>query len=281
MRLAILIHVHTNPEQVARLVSRLQNRDVDIYINVDGKVDIKPYIKYILNAVFLKNRINVEWGRFSQVQQILNSFEEILSKGRDYSHVLFISGQDYPILPITQIVKYHQDNSNKSFINYYKLGNDEWSILMKKRYEYWYFLSSNDIRNNKYIKKLLMKLGFKRKYPFSDVYYGACWFSLDTESIKYLLSFTNANPHVVAFFKHCGCADELYIQSVLLNSELKNKMVNNIYRYFNWENKGKSPKILTDDDYPFIKKSEAWFARKVDGNDKKILDLLDRTNGAT
>lgn len=279
MKIALLIHAHTNPQQVARLVSRLINNDVDIYINVDARVDILPYKEKISEAIFLVNRVEVVWGRFSQVQQILNSFSEIIAKNIQYSHILFISGQDYPILPIDKIVSSHQENISKSFISYYKLGVDSWSLLMRKRYEYWHFLQKGDFRNNKFLKRLLIKLGFKRKYPFADVYYGACWFSLTIDSIKYLLDFTKKNANIVKFFKHSGCADELYIQSVLLNSDLKDKMINNIYRYFDWGDKGKSPKILTKDDYPLIKNSDAWFARKVDGSDTELLDLLDHLNG--
>lgn len=278
MKIALLIHVHTNPKQIARLVSRLRCDDVDIYINVDAKVDIKPYQELVSQVVFLTNRVEVVWGRFSQVQQILNSFSEIVSSGQSYSHILFISGQDYPILPIGKIVRKHLQNIDCSFINYYKLGDDDWSLLMKKRYEYWHFLPEGNFRNNKYIKKLLTKSGFKRKYPFPNVYYGACWFSLATESVLYLLNFTKENPHIVKFFQYSGCADELYIQSVLLNSDQKDRMINNIYRYFDWGDKGKSPKILTKDDFSLIKNSDAWFARKVDGKDVELLDLLDQIN---
>lgn len=278
MKIALLIHAHTNPKQVARLVSRLLDDDIDIYINVDAKTDIRPYKDLISQAVFLTNRVEVVWGRFSQVQQILNSFSEIVSLGISYSHILFISGQDYPILPIDDIIRKHRNHITESFISYYKLGNDDWSLLMKKRYEYWHFLPEGDIRNNKYIKKLLTKLGFKRKYPFAEAYYGACWFSLTVESVLYLLRFTKENPHIVNFFHQSGCADELYIQSVLLNSDLKDRMINNIYRYFDWGDKGKSPKILTKDDFSLIKNSNAWFARKVDGKDLELLDLLDQIN---
>ncbi|SHF28774.1 beta-1,6-N-acetylglucosaminyltransferase [Dysgonomonas macrotermitis] len=279
MRIAILIHIHTNVDQVMRLVNKLQHPDADVYINVDAKVAIKPFEESIDKAYFLRNRVEVTWGRFSQVQQILNSFAEIISLGKDYSHILFISGQDYPVMPINKVIEQHQRNPENSFISHFKLGNDDWSLLMRKRYEYWQFLPTNDIRNNKYVKKILLKLGYKRKYPFPDAYYGACWFSLTIESIKYLLNYTENNPHVVSFFHQTGCADELYVQSVLLNSPLKCKMINEIYRYFDWNDKGKSPRILTKEDFNTIKNSNAWFARKVDSRiDSDLLDLLDTIN---
>lgn len=277
MKIALLIHVHTHPAQAARLVSRLRHNDVDIYINVDAKVNEDEFSRQIENVIFIRNRVEVRWGRFSQVQQILNSFEEILLSGKSYSHILFISGQDYPVKSIDEIVRFLKENTDKSFIDYHKLGNDDWSNLMRKRYEYWYFLKDNDIRNNRFVKKGLQVLGFKRKYPFSEVYYGSCWFCLSNEVVSYLLKFTKQNPEIVDFFKHSGCSDELYIQSVLLNSPLKPKLVNEIYRYFDWSAAGKSPKILTIDDYPRIEESGAWFARKLDLNvDSELFDRMDK-----
>lgn len=279
MRIALLIHVHTNPDQVARLVSRLSHEDVDIYINVDAKVDIDTFQSCISGVYFLKNRVEVIWGRFSQVEQILNSFAEIASLQQDYSHILFISGQDYLVKPVSEIVDFLQKNQSISFINYFKLGDDNWSQLMRKRYEYWFFLPKGDIRNNKYVKKILIKLGFKRKYPFADVYYGACWFCLSKEAIKYLLDFTKIKPQTTIFFRYTGCSDELYIQSVLLNSPMKDKMTNEIFRYFDWSDNGKSPRILDENDFEKIKMSDAWFARKLDTKiSSPLMDMLDTIN---
>jgi len=280
MKIAFLIHAHTNPDQVKRLVSRLYHPDIDIFINVDGKVDIAEFKNEIEGAFFLTKRVEVRWGRFSQVQQILNSFEEISEKGIFYSHILFISGLDYPVQPINEIVDFLKNNIDKSYIDFHQLGDDEWSNLIKKRYEYWFFLPENDIRNKHWVKRFLIRSGFKRRYPFPEVFYGSCWFCLSMEVIIYLLNYTNNNGEIVSFFKHSGCSDELYIQSVLLNSPLKDKLVNKIYRFFDWSDRGKSPKLLTADDFDIITHSGAWFARKIDMNsDTQLLDMLDNVNG--
>lgn len=279
MKIALLIHAHTNPEQLARLVSRLRHPQIDIFINVDGKVDIQSFKNVVEDVYFLNDRVEVVWGRFSQLKQILNSFKEIVGLKTLYSHILFISGLDYPIVPMSQIVEFLHNNPKKSYIDYFKLGDDDWSNLMRKRFEYWFFLPENDIRNNYIIKKIIQKVGFKRKYPFDEVYYGSCWFTLSITAVNYLLDYTEKNPKVVGFFKYTGCSDELYIQSVLLNSPQKEDMVNEIYRFFDWGDKGKSPKILTSDDFLQISTSNAWFARKVDANiDSKLMDMLDKLN---
>lgn len=279
MKIALLIHAHTNPDQLARLIPHLKHKDIDIFINVDAKVNIELFKRNIEDVYFLDNRVEVVWGRFSQLQQILNSFEEIVNTNIQYSHILFISGLDYPIVPMSEIVEFLSSNQNNSYIDYFKLGDDSWSNLMKKRFEYWFFLSERDIRNNHIVKKILQKLGFKRKYPFEEVYYGSCWFTLSMEAVKYLLDFTGKNPKIIDFFKHTGCSDELYIQSVLLNSPLSKNMINEIYRFFDWGDKGKSPKILTSEDFPKIVASTAWFARKLDINiDTQLMDKLDQLN---
>lgn len=279
MKLAILIHVHTNPDQVSRLVSRLRHDQVDIYINVDARVDLKSFEEKINNVYFIKKRVSVQWGRFSQVEQIFNSFSEISSQKDKYSHILFISGSDYPIQPIDHVLSFLDKNKEKSFIDFLHLGNDEWSVLMKQRYEYWYFLPKSDIRSNELVKKILVKLGFKRKYPFPAVFYGSCWFCLNLKSVDFLLNFVEKNTRTVNFFRNVGCADELLIQSILLNSSLKENMVNKIYRYVDWSSQGKSPKVLTTEDASKILDSEAWFARKLDLSvDSNLFDILDKKN---
>ncbi len=213
------------------------------------------------------------------MQQILNSLGEIVNTNIQYSHILFISGLDYPIVPMSKIVGFLESSHNKSFIDYFKLGDDNWSKLMRKRFEYWFFLPKGDIRNNHVVKKIFQKLGFKRKYPFKEVYYGSCWFTLSIEAIKYLLNFTEDNPKIIDFFKYTGCSDELYIQSVLLNSFQKKNMISEIYRFFDWGDKGKSPKVLSLEDLPEIESSNAWFARKLDMNiDTRLMDKLDQLN---
>jgi hypothetical protein len=132
------------------------------------------------------------------------------------------------------------------------------------------------------VKKVLTKLGIKRTYPFKDVYYGSCWFCLTTKSIEYLLDYSQNNPKVVKFFQHSGCSDELYIQSVLLHSPFKDTFENQIYRFFDWSDNGKSPKILTVEDLPKIQSSSAWFARKLDLEiDPVLFDKLDEINEKT
>ncbi|MDH6353919.1 hypothetical protein M2132_000239 [Dysgonomonas sp. PH5-45] len=277
MKTAILIHAHTDAHLLNRLVQRLQHPRADIYINLDAKTDILPFKEAVSGAIFLKKRVNVVWGRFSQVEQMLNSFSEVAQQGIEYSHILFISGQDYPVKPMGQIIDVLLQNRDKSYIDYHLLGNDDWSKNVKKRYQYWHFLPETDVRNNNFIRKILVKAGFKRRYPIRPVYYGACWMCLNMQAVEYILSYIEQNADFVRFNRYVGCADELFFQTILVNSPLRNSLSNNIHRYIDWSDKGKRPKTLTLDDLDNIKASDAWFARKVDTDvSASLLDELDK-----
>lgn len=47
------------------------------------------------------------------------------------------------------------------------------------------------------------------------------------------------------------CAEEIYFQTVLMNSRLKGTIINNNLRYIDWSNKN-PPKILQDIDFEKI-----------------------------
>ncbi|MDR2683370.1 MAG: hypothetical protein LBB64_05820, partial [Dysgonamonadaceae bacterium] len=57
--------------------------------------------------------------------------------------------------------------------------------------------------------------------------------------------------------------EEIYFQTVLLNSEYAKNIVNDNLRYVSWKNaREESPAFLDNDDYEEIKMSNKLFARK-------------------
>jgi hypothetical protein len=69
-----------------------------------------------------------------------------------------------------------------------------------------------------------------------------------------------------------------------LNSPLKDKIINNNYRYIDWSGGGANPKVLNESDAEKITVSDDLFARKFDmTNSPEILDFIDKhllTHGA-
>ena len=59
---------------------------------------------------------------------------------------------------------------------------------------------------------------------------------------------------------------------------LKDRIVNDNYRYIDWSGGGANPKVLTLDDAEELKRSHKLFARKFDTTqDAAVLDVIDES----
>lgn len=268
MKLCILIHAHKNVCQLNRLINKLSNPNVVIYVNIDKKSDIN--INQIDNkAKLIKRRINIQWGRFSQVEAILTSLKEIVSS-ESFDYLTLISGQDYPIKTIDDILHFFKSNPRKEYMQFASATNDNETL---RRIQYYYF-------KNDFVTKCLMvfmrKLNLKRHFVENLIpYKGSSWWSLSYDCINYIL--TASNNKYINFFKTCFAPDEMFFHSIVLNSPYKTNVVNNDCVYIDWSEHLKNPKLLTSTDFNKLMESNDLFARKFDMSvDANILELIDK-----
>jgi hypothetical protein len=88
------------------------------------------------------------------------------------------------------------------------------------------------------------------------------------------------------FFKHAFAPDEMFFETILLNSPFKSEVINDCKKYSDFSEGKPHPKNLTIVDFETLKKSGKLFARKFkteEGN--SIMDLIDqeidKTQGKT
>ena len=64
-----IILAHKAPDQLKRLIDRLNDEDSFFFIHIDKKSYIEPFTECVVgnNIKFITNRINCLWGDFSQV----------------------------------------------------------------------------------------------------------------------------------------------------------------------------------------------------------------------
>lgn len=74
MKLAILIQCHKNPEQINRLLERLDHPSVDCFVHIDKKQKFADQIIKRKNVYVLpeSERVSVKWAQISQVTATLN-----------------------------------------------------------------------------------------------------------------------------------------------------------------------------------------------------------------
>jgi hypothetical protein len=98
------------------------------------------------------------------------------------------------------------------------------------------------------------------------LYKGSFWWVLTPDAINYLNSqqHTPAGQQLKAFFRYVNHPSEGYFQTVLLNSDLRNTIVNDDLRFIKWEHSEGHPDPLLLEDLEAMMTSNKFFARKFD-----------------
>ncbi len=277
MNLAILIMAHKFPNQVANLCNLLTHEKIAIYIHIDKKVDIQQFKNVISNhnVYFIKNRSDTQWGGFSIIETIINSYKEILNN-RKYDYICNISGQDLPIKSCEDLIEYISLNSGKEFIENIPYSNEHtWWKENKIRVEKYSFVNQG-FRGKYRVEQILNRLSPKRKPPHNYTFSGnSGWFCLSYNAVIFLLSSYQNDIQLVRFFKYVWGADEIYFSTVLYNSPFREQIFGNLV-YTVWQTEDKlHPKTFRIGDENELHNSNKFFARKFDPTiDQNIIDQI-------
>lgn len=272
MTIAYVVPVHRNPAQVLRLLKRLQSDHATAYVHVDARAPRAVFEEVArgvrdLDGVELLERVPVRWGGPGLVHVCLLALERLLSRDVPFEHVVYVTGQDYPLVPAPAIERFFAAAPGRSFTSWFPLPG-VWPRGGLDRFERWHLVSR---------VVLHLPLPWRRRIPGGRAPFGggAHW-ALARDAAEHVREVARREPRLVRFFDHVLHAEELFLQTILLNSPLAGTVVNDNLRYLDWSVEP-GPKILTVDDLPAMRASGALFARKFDAAvDARVLDELDR-----
>ncbi|MCC9137332.1 beta-1,6-N-acetylglucosaminyltransferase [Pontibacter silvestris] len=278
MKIAYIILVHKNPKQVARLINRLNTQNTIFSLHLDASVPLEDFKNIVLsgnpgcdNIHFKEKRYRTRWGGFNAVRATAELIESVLPYKPD--HVFFLSGQDYPLKTNQDIRTLLKEEYKDSIL----IENRRFNADPNKpnRLNRFYFCDYFDWEKKKLIPRLLTKVLPSRKFlDGMQPYIGRVQFILPLKAAEYVTAEYRNNKKLNNFFKYVLCADELYFQTILLNSEFAPKVLNTRIHYANYD--VPHPVVWQAKDIEHLKKQPNLFARKFDINvDEKVLDLLD------
>lgn len=279
MRIAYLILAHKNPEQIQRLVTQLDHPNADIYIHLDKKVNIEGFraIEQSRNVIFIKRRTEVNWGGNSTLMAIVQSLLEIKQVNSNYAFINLLSGQDYPLMNAQHIYEFLNENKGYNFISYDESKDSVWWQAASARYRRYHF-TDLPIKGKYVLQRLVSWLLPSRKIPGDLQLYGSAksaWWTITGDCANYVASEITSNTKLQRFLKYCWGTDEFAVASLIMNSEFRNKTINNNLRYIDWSEGNPRPKLLTSEDIPSLDQSRSLFARKFDINiDGAVLDYI-------
>lgn len=286
MKHAFLILAHTNYPLVGRLLKKLDSEDNNIYIHIDAKSDFSDAdTEFFKNCctrskIVFADRYNVTWGGYSQVNAEMRIFELAARDNNDYYHI--ISGVDFPTKPMNEIHAFFEKNNGKEFVEFF---SDEFMPQVTHRYSYYYWLQEKCGRNRSalyYLNKILAKaqeyLRFDRTKKYNNVKFcgGSNWVSVTHNFVTYLLS---KEAEIKKMFSHSICCDEVFLQTILVNSEFSESVYPSNLRSVDWERGDKklgSPYTYTANDYDELVNSDNFFCRKVTDSTPEGAALIDK-----
>lgn len=269
---AYVIAAHRNPEQVVRLITRLVTPRATFVVHIDRRapdeVDaaIRRGTKGVATVHFVA-RNRCYWAGIGVVTATLKAFDYLLDRGIPFSHAVLLSGQDYPLRPAHVIERTFDDAMGRTFMKCVPLPTPFWPDGGLPRTENWYLVWRRRVR---------LRVPWERRVPGGlTLYGGETWGAFARPMVEYIREFVDLNPRYYRFFKHVLHANELFFQTIMMNSPHAGSVVQDDLRYIDWS-VDPGPAVLRRHDYDRLVEARKLFARKFDmAVDAEILDHLD------
>jgi hypothetical protein len=263
LKIAYLILCHKEPDQVARLVRRLDTAGAFFIIHVDRrsfpvKLRLESLLGEFQNVSFTK-QYRCYWGSFNIVRATLACIREALKKEFDYAALL--SGQDYPLKSNVKIRQFLSNKSNQEFIESFSLSKPNAWTSQGGHYNALYRASGFAIP----LRSKLFHTKWLRKFPLNfEPYGGSQWWCLSRGTLEYVVQFIEDNPSFYRYFMFSFIPDEIFFQSILSNSGYASRIMSRI-TYVDWSNPHPPyPKILDESDLASLQEQDWLFGRKFD-----------------
>lgn len=291
-RHAYLITAFDNPYVLEKTIQLLDHPDNDIYIHFDIKMeDTTPqYFQSLLkhSSIHFTTRKNVYWGDYSYTDVILDLLEAAQSGQYHYYHL--ITGTSMPIKPQAEIHAFFQSQNHLFF----HVNANVFKSIQDRVKAYYPFINTSVFRKHKSIKFLSLIIGkaqilcgvnrLRHNMDFPQIYNGWGWFSLPHDFVSYVLTKRPAIQHT---FHHTLAADEVFIQTVAMNSDYAKRVITfdrpivGSKHFQDWK-RGK-PYVFRLEDFDLLfseTTKDCFFARKFDQRvDLEIINkVFDQVN---
>lgn len=311
MKIAYLILAHRYPEQLLRLIESRNTENTVFFIHINKMTDAQTYDQFVKafshlpNVRFIKRNV-IYMFDFGHTQASLQGIKEIIESKVDFDYLVLGTGQDYSIKSNRDIENFFQENPGKIYLDYMDntvITDGLWPTRSADNINYWhvrlgklrflFFGSLNLTSHNRYCNanktwykileffwsKLMPLFPFKRKFPEGFTpYRGSAYWCFPKDCVEYIYDFVKKNTSFVNYFRYVDGPDEMFFQTLLLNSPLKERIVNDNLFFIDFENPNPTrPRVFEKCDFERLANSPKLFARKFDATrDAEILELIDQ-----
>ncbi len=256
--------------QINRIIDSAPE-NFDFYVHVDKKSNLKT--EDISSRAHIFSEYRIYWGAVEHLKAFLFLMEKAYTSGKQYDFYHLITGQDFYACPFDKF-----DNLlefGKNYIETWRFPRKNWWHDGYGIIKYKTLASKVDLRKKRYKLANMAYYWWQRltktyhsipNYPMAG---GSVYCTISGGAVNYIL-YSEISKDLLKRLMNTTCAEELFFQTVLINSPYKNSIVNDNLRYIDWS-VHTPPKYLTVEDYDKICQSEKLFCRKIDSSLSKDL----------
>lgn len=315
IRVCYQLQSHARPAQVVRLVETIKlgspGSVVLVSHDVNGAPLDIPRLERMPGVHVLM--ASCKYGDFTHLDRYFAAVDWLDEHMVEFDWLENITGQDYPLRPIAEIEEILAKSDVDGYLQYapvfpedtpadadqgaapeYRLCSP-FDAAMRYKFRHWRIGRPTPAKQ-RWLRPLMaidwiqpwfrVSLAFstvgvcRRNTVFTDdfICYGGSFFcTLSAACVRYARNFARENPDIVQYFRTTLAPDEVFLQTVLVNSG-KFNLVADRKRYIDYSRtRNNHPKILGVDDLDRMLASGAHWARKFDINhDADVLDALDQ-----
>ena len=312
-RVCYYIQTHTRPAQVAHLVQTIKQGSPlsTVIITHDERGPA-------LDTAHLESFPGVHvlitpggYADFSHVDRYFTAVDWLEENGIEFDWMENLTGQDFPLRPITEIEQVLSTTKSDGFMQYTPIFPErtpldvDWgagpefrlctAFDASLRYDFRSWRIGRPAPAKQRWLRPIMAIDWmqpwvrvslacstigirRRKTIFNSdfICYGGSYFcTLSARCVRYVREFARENPDVVAFFRDTLAPDEVFFHTVLVNSG-KFKIIPDSKRYIDFSNsRNNHCKFLGLEDLDAMLSSGAHWARKFDAaKNPEVVEIL-------
>jgi core-2/I-Branching enzyme len=216
--LAAVVLAHTDPEHLRRLVGALE--DVPIFLHVDArtKPDMAHHMVYRLpRRVVLCDRLPTSRASWSLVEAEIRALRRALDHTRA-QHIAVLSGTDYPLLSMPDLVRHLADWEGESFFRNVPLPFPQWDTPTHRdggrwRVEHRFLRYRGQII---FVRDVPLRWPIRRRVPAElELRASSQWKIYARRHAELLVRFADTRPDLLRFWRSTLVPDESFAASML------------------------------------------------------------------
>jgi Core-2/I-Branching enzyme len=277
-----LLLTHRSPEQVKRLVGVVAPCPVLVHLDAHAGRQVWAEFQELAEEcgqLDLVERTATGWGSWGLVQATLNGLERALDL--DCTHIVKMTGQDYPIRPIEEIAAFCKQSPATSWIPHDEipvsfLGEKDGGVARTK---HWHMA----------VRGHAVSVPMNRRPPEGITpFYGQAQLVMSMPLARWLVAEVRRRPELVRFFRRTWMPNELFIPSLAMTSPMAADVSGSNLWFTDWSAGGSHPKVFGREDIDELMAAALghagdlpggktkFFARKFDLQvDTDVLNLID------